>query len=325
MFKTIEMTGQNKDEAIRKALAELGADQSDVEIEVLDEGESGGFLGFGRRPAKVRVTDTRSSASEAVSDVTVVTDDNGEDAPVFASDDADVLADDDGDASSDTRIVGTGDNEDNEDDDESEDDGTFDDEDESDSEYGDDLESRKEMIEETIQEFLTAIQKNMHLDNEVTVKFDGNTLVADIDGEDCGILIGRRGATLRSMQYLTSLYTNRLAGTRVELRMDIGGYRRKREHSVADLAVRTAQKALRTGNAFELNPMGSNDRRIVHETLADTEGIVTYSEGEEPRRYVVIDLEAAMPEDFEPAQAFDSSDGVDASNEEQYDGGNNAY
>lgn len=283
MFKEIEMTGQNKEEAIRKALAELGADLSEVKVEVLDEGEQGGFLGFGRRPAVVRVTDQREAASsgtdmESVSDEDSSWDEDGE------SSDSSVNAHASDDEDADT-----------------------------------DLESKKAMIEETIREFLLAVNENLHLDNEVTVGFEGKTLVADIDGNDCGILIGRRGATLRSMQYLTSLYTNRLAGTRVELRMDIGGYRRKREDSVSDLATRTAEKALRTGNAFELNPMGSNDRRIVHETLANTEGIVTYSEGEEPRRYVVIDLEAAMPDDFDSTSTLGNDD--ISSYEEQNDGG----
>lgn len=283
MFKEIEMTGQNKEEAIRKALAELGADLSEVKVEVLDEGEQGGFLGFGRRPAVVRVTDQREAASSGT-DMESVTDE-------------DSSWDEDGESSDSSVNAHASDDED----------------------ADTDLESKKAMIEETIREFLLAVNENLHLDNEVTVGFEGKTLVADIDGNDCGILIGRRGATLRSMQYLTSLYTNRLAGTRVELRMDIGGYRRKREDSVSDLATRTAEKALRTGNAFELNPMGSNDRRIVHETLANTEGIVTYSEGEEPRRYVVIDLEAAMPDDFDSTSTLGNDD--ISSYEEQNDGG----
>lgn len=310
MFKEIEMTGQNKEEAIRKALAELGADLSEVKVEVLDEGEQGGFLGFGRRPAVVRVTDQREAASSGT-DMESVTDE-------------DSSWDEDGESSDSSVNAHASDDEDGDDlvdsdagDDEEE---TAPEEDTvSDEDADTDLESKKAMIEETIREFLLAVNENLHLDNEVTVGFEGKTLVADIDGNDCGILIGRRGATLRSMQYLTSLYTNRLAGTRVELRMDIGGYRRKREDSVSDLATRTAEKALRTGNAFELNPMGSNDRRIVHETLANTEGIVTYSEGEEPRRYVVIDLEAAMPDDFDSTSTLGNDD--ISSYEEQNDGG----
>lgn len=291
MFKVIEMTGQTVEEAVNKALSELGADRSEVSIDVLDEGDQGGFLGFGRRPAKVRVTDERVETEEVTE--TPLVEEAAADAEVTAeqaSVEADEpLAEDASDDSDDADV-----NEDSDDEDEDEETG----------EAGD-LDSLKSTIETTIHDFLVAIQENMKLANEVSVHFDGKTLVVDIDGDDCGILIGRRGATLRSMQYLTSLYTNRLAGTRVELKMDIGGYRRKREDSVVDLAKRTADKALRTGNAFELNPMGSNDRRIVHEALSSYEGIVTYSEGEEPGRYVVIDLAAAMPDSDESYEAAD--------------------
>lgn len=289
MAKSIEMTGQNVQEAIEKALDELKLRREDADVEVLEEGEPGGFLGFGRKPARVVVT-AKPEADVHVEDTVPLSespevvghpnDEALQKAPTPSEESAPVQ-----NTSGQTETEGL---------------------------------SLDEIVVH-IRNFLTDIQDNMKLDNTVNVSTDGKKLIVNIEGDDCGILIGRRGDTLRSLQYLTSLYANRLAGTRVELRMDIGHYRGKREHSVQDLATRTAQKALRTGNAYELNPMGSNDRRIVHETLSEMDGIVTYSEGEEPNRYVVIDLAEAMDAPQVEDSYDDDQDVYDDTDDESYD------
>jgi spoIIIJ-associated protein len=168
---------------------------------------------------------------------------------------------------------------------------------EEDQEQADDAENLSEeerlaLGRDTVEDFLRSILESFHLDevNNLNVSVEDGRIMAKIEGEDCGILIGRKGATLRSLQYLTSLAANKVTKSRVRLTLDIGSYKEKRNSSVVDLAIRTAKRAVETGQAFELSPMSASERRVVHESLQGFEGITTYSEGEEPNRYVVIDL-----------------------------------
>lgn len=145
------------------------------------------------------------------------------------------------------------------------------------------------------EKFLRDILSNMHVANVLKCQESEDTLHFNISGEDCGILIGRRGETLRSLQYLTSLVVHQ-AGCDKRVILDIGDYFEKRKNTLILLAKKTAKRSLLNGNAYELNPMRSLDRRVIHEALAGIKGILTYSEGEEPNRYVVIDLS----EDYQP-------------------------
>lgn len=160
--------------------------------------------------------------------------------------------------------------------------------------------------------FLEDILSNMHVEHLLKCEEDDESLHFNISGDDCGILIGRRGETLRSLQYLTSLLVHQL-GSEKRVILDIGDYYEKRKQALVNLAKATAKRSLLNGNAYELSPMRSLDRRIIHEALTGIKGILTYSEGEEPNRYVVIDLS----EDYEPNQPLpeelkdiDTDDGV---------------
>jgi spoIIIJ-associated protein len=112
--------------------------------------------------------------------------------------------------------------------------------------------------------------------------------VLDVDGEDLGILIGRRGATLASLQYVLNLIMAKKADRRVAFGIDVDGYRRRREEALVSLARRTASRVRGTGRSVTLEPMPPNERRIIHITLANDPAVMTVSIGEGEDRKVAI-------------------------------------
>ncbi|MGI6359182.1 MAG: RNA-binding cell elongation regulator Jag/EloR [Bacillota bacterium] len=118
---------------------------------------------------------------------------------------------------------------------------------------------------------------------------DENVLFS-IDGDSLGLLIGKHGQTMNSLQYLASVVYNRNASEHARVLVDVGGYRARREEALQRLATRLAEKAKRTGRRVILEPMNAQERRVIHSTLQADKQIVTYSEGEEPYRKVVIAL-----------------------------------
>src|SRR5437899_1764319 len=117
--------------------------------------------------------------------------------------------------------------------------------------------------------------------------------LAIVDGESMGALIGRRGETLQAFQFITQLLVNRRLGHWTRVRLDIDGYRSRRERYLKDTALRAAEKAMRYRDSIELDPMIPSERRIVHLTLADHESVRTHSEGEGDNRRVIVE---ATPE-----------------------------
>lgn len=120
-------------------------------------------------------------------------------------------------------------------------------------------------------------------------KDDDESLQIDVVGGSTGLLIGKRGQTLDAIQQLTALVYSRAGGTR-RLLIDINSYRARRRESLEELALKLAEKAKRSGRRVILEPMGAFERRIIHMALQDDKEIVTYSEGDEPYRKVVIAL-----------------------------------
>jgi spoIIIJ-associated protein len=112
----------------------------------------------------------------------------------------------------------------------------------------------------------------------------------NLSGEHMGILIGRRGQTLDSIQYLTSLVVNKKGKAYTRVIIDTENYRSKREHTLESLANKMASKVVRYHKRMMLEPMNPAERRIIHATLQNHPDVYTFSEGEEPYRYVVIDL-----------------------------------
>ena len=137
--------------------------------------------------------------------------------------------------------------------------------------------------------YLTEVIKAMEVkDFTITPKMREDTLVLLIEGSDLGVVIGRRGETLDSLQVLTGLAANRGEGEYVRVNLDSGNFREKRTRTLEELAVKMAKNAVRTGRSTTLEPMNPSDRRIIHAAVAGVEGAASTSIGEEPNRRVVI-------------------------------------
>lgn len=123
---------------------------------------------------------------------------------------------------------------------------------------------------------------------EVTENEEEKTIHLELSGENMGAIIGRRGDTLDAFQYLTSIVTNKDEEERWRVTVDTENYRAKREAALVALANKTAQKALKYKKPVALEPMNPHERRIIHSSLQDVEGVTTYSTGSEPNRKVII-------------------------------------
>jgi spoIIIJ-associated protein len=144
---------------------------------------------------------------------------------------------------------------------------------------------------ETADSFLLKIFDSMGIEANNQIKKEGNILyvdIKDISSSDMGILIGKRGNTLDSIQYLLSLALNKNREDYIKVVVDSEGYRKKREETLIKLANKMAEKAKYSRRPVKLEPMNPYERRIIHSTLQNVEGVSTYSEGEEPFRRVVI-------------------------------------
>jgi spoIIIJ-associated protein len=114
-------------------------------------------------------------------------------------------------------------------------------------------------------------------------------MMAVVDGESMGALIGRRGETLQAFQFITQLLVNRRVGHWTRVLLDVEGYRSRRERYLKDTALRAAEKAMRYRESIELDPMIPSERRIVHMALASHEYVTTHSEGEGDNRRVIVE------------------------------------
>ncbi len=137
--------------------------------------------------------------------------------------------------------------------------------------------------------FLTMLAEKMGLDVEVKGFKNDECVYMDISGKDAGTLIGKRGATLDSIQYLTSLVVNKETDGYTKVIVDVENYREKREKTLTQLANRLAGKVLQSGKSVRLEPMNPYERKVIHATLQKYPGVNTRSEGEEPFRRVIIE------------------------------------
>ena len=144
---------------------------------------------------------------------------------------------------------------------------------------------------EEARNFLANILKAMKIDAEINIEEDDDTLHINLNGKNIGLLIGYRGETLDSIQYLVSLVVHKvheLPHKRVIL--DTEHYRSKREETLKGVAIKTANRVMKTKRSFKLEPMNPYERRIIHSALQANAFVITHSEGEEPFRRVVIEL-----------------------------------
>lgn len=141
---------------------------------------------------------------------------------------------------------------------------------------------------ERVRAVLERIADDLDLDGEVVVSEDEDEIRASVEGEDVGLLIGRHGQTIDAVQLLCYQIAFRGRQERKRVTVDAAGYRVRQSESLRRSADMAAEDALRERRAVELEPMGSNERRVVHEHLRDRPEVETYSEGDEPNRFVVV-------------------------------------
>lgn len=146
------------------------------------------------------------------------------------------------------------------------------------------LEQAKKDIEEFLKLFIEKLGSKL----EYIVKLEENEILVDINGEDCGTLIGYRGETLNAMQTLISSIANKKVKERIKVILDIQNYREKREKNLIELAEKVSKTVLRNGKNITLEPMSPYERKIIHSALQENSRIETYSIGEGDNRRVVI-------------------------------------
>jgi|SRR5690554_374727 len=140
-------------------------------------------------------------------------------------------------------------------------------------------------------DWMEKLLENMHVNARVHVQEQDQRICIDIQGQNLGALIGRKGQTLDALQYLTTLALNKKCSDFMPVLVDAGDYRKNRQQSIEKNALSAADRVLRTGRKIALGPMNAAERRYVHMALSGKSGIATYSVGEEPRRKVVVDIE----------------------------------
>ena len=278
-----EYTAKSVEEALEKALNEMMLTREDIHYEIVQQ-PTKGFLGFGQKDAVVRVSkkDAAETKVEAVEVKAVKTEEKAEvkaEIPVQEPTTVvEVVVDDTEEQEAEVSFEEA-----------------FDadiDEETEESDVAVAKADKKELYEAAEAKgraFLAKIFDEMKLDVVIDVKENGGYLVFDLQGENLGILIGRRGDTLDSLQFLLNLVINDKNNAKVKGIIDIENYRAKREETLIGLGHKLAAKARKTGQKVVLEPMNPQERRIIHMALQNDKRVTTYSEGEEPYRKVVIE------------------------------------
>lgn len=149
---------------------------------------------------------------------------------------------------------------------------------------------------EIAQEYLKNIVTAMGVDSvEFDVEKTDDGAVITLKGDNLGVVIGRRGETLDSIQYLVSLAANRIDSGYYRIAVDCGDFRNKRRQTLIELAEKIAASVIRTGRSTTLEPMNPYERRIIHAVISEKDGVVSRSVGDEPYRKVVISVPGAKP------------------------------
>ena len=142
---------------------------------------------------------------------------------------------------------------------------------------------------ENAQAFVETLVRTMGFTASVTSKVEDDEIWVSVEGSELGVLVGPRGVTLRALEEVARAITQHFAGGHsARLHVDVAGYQARRREALAEFAKTLAAEAVDTGTVRALEPMPSADRKIVHDTVAEIDGVTTSSEGEEPRRRVVI-------------------------------------
>lgn len=253
----IEKTGKNVEEALNDALAELKTTADKVNVEVIEEAKNGIFGLFAKK-AKIRVT--LKDAAKKIGDIVDETVDSIKEDYKAGKQEAAAARENAKKEEVKPAVV------------------------------------REYVIEEaavdSAKEFLQKIFNAMRIEvvMEKFINKNEGVVTFKLHGSDMGILIGKHGQTLDSLQYLTNLVANKNSAERIRIVIDIEDYRERRVETLNRLAQRLADKVKRTGERVVLEPMNPHERKIIHVALQNDRRITTLSEGEEPYRRVVIEL-----------------------------------
>lgn len=251
----VEMTAKTVDEAVAKALKELNITAEEAVVEVLEEGKKG-FLGMFSKDAKVRVA-AKEVAAPVVEEIIV------EEVKVEVETEVEETVKEEAPAATEERAA---------------------------------REPKKFVVNDEAvakaREFLQKVFNAMKIEvvMEKFVNKNDGTVTFKLHGADMGILIGKHGQTLDSLQYLTNLVANKNSAERVRVIIDVEDYRDRRIETLNRLAYRLADKVKRSGERVALEPMNPHERKIIHMALQNDRRVTTLSEGDEPYRHVVIEL-----------------------------------
>lgn len=166
----------------------------------------------------------------------------------------------------------------------------------------------KSSIEDKAKDFLKDVFAAMNLTVVCDVKYDEveSTMDIELSGDEMGILIGKRGQTLDSLQYLVSLVVNKNVENYIRVKVDTENYRKRRKDTLENLAKNISYKVKRTKRPVSLEPMNPYERRIIHSALQNDKYVTTYSEGEEPFRHVVVVLKKYERSDRKFEKSYDN-------------------
>ncbi len=151
---------------------------------------------------------------------------------------------------------------------------------------------KKFSVEDIVRDFLERVFHAMDMEVEIVSKYDEENGIIDVEfkGSEMGVLIGKRGQTLDSLQYLTNLAVNKQTESYVKVKLDTEDYRKRRKETLENLAKNISFKVKRTKRPISLEPMNPFERRVIHSALQNDRFVSTHSEGEEPYRHVVVTL-----------------------------------
>ena len=269
MREYIDVTGKTEDEAISKALAQLGLDRDDVSVEILERAKSG-FLGLGSCPAKVRVS-YGPEEEEVIPPAPQPKAEREEPAQPVRKPKAPEKKPEKKTEKPTPKKEQQPKKEKTPD--------------APPQDLGEEVDDEKS---QAIKTFLNGLLAQMESSAEVKVyQPEKGRYKVFLVGDNLGALIGRRGETLDAIQQLTSYAVNRTGG-RVRVQLDAEGYRDKREQSLQNLARKVAGKVVKYRRSVTLEPMNAYERHVIHTALQDVPGVTTYSTGVDPNRRVIV-------------------------------------
>ena len=265
-----EFTAKTIDEAKELAAAEFGVSADEIDFDILEQPRKGlfGMKGVARVMASYEASEAQAEETPVNAGDVVAEETAGEPAPA-----------------------------------------SFEDEDEGVPELPADFDIENSAKVQTAKKYLTDVLHALGLQNfEINaIRRDGN-IVLDITGDKLGVVIGRRGETLDSLQYLTILASNRAEESYCRISIDCNGYRDKRREALENLAKRTSAKVIKQGRKIALEPMNPYERRIIHSCVAEIEGVSSHSTGVEPYRKVVIYADKPKFDNRRPRRNGDRND-----------------